>query len=148
MRNRQYRLGFRNHLDAPTNRSDVSHGCPYSVRLGKVLTVGSTVLERERLGRRRVDHSARITGVGDWDSEAGVQLSRLNGLVSTLVGAEAQWGTTIAEANAALQSCESAGILFQVANDGHPQPREVRIPAMRMAQEIASRWSRFALIRA
>ncbi|MGW4774870.1 hypothetical protein ACWEO2_43440 [Nocardia sp. NPDC004278] len=64
------------------------------------------------------------------------------------MGAEAQWGTTIAEANAALQSCESAGILFQVANDGHPQPREVRIPAMRMAQEIASRWSRFALIRA
>ncbi|WP_249644587.1 hypothetical protein [Nocardia sputi] len=80
-----------------------------------------------------------ITGVDDWSSEAGTQLSRLNGLVSTLTTADAQWGAKIAEANEKLQLFESTEILFQAANDGLPQPPGgwSNDPAMRMAQEIA-----------
>ncbi|MFD3508798.1 WXG100 family type VII secretion target [Nocardia sp. NPDC058666] len=44
-----------------------------------------------------------ISGVKDWNSEAGVQLSRLAGLVSTLNTADAQWGAKVAEANAELE---------------------------------------------
>ncbi|MBH0780499.1 hypothetical protein [Nocardia bovistercoris] len=81
----------------------------------------------------------RITGVEDWDSEAGTQLSRLAGLVSTLATADAQWGAKITEANEQLQLAESSDILFQAPNDGLPQPPGgwSNDPAMRMAQEIA-----------
>jgi uncharacterized protein YukE len=40
-----------------------------------------------------------ITGVDDWNSEAGSQLSRLGGLVATLVSADTQWGAKIAQIN-------------------------------------------------
>ncbi|MFE9580121.1 hypothetical protein ACFYO1_27305 [Nocardia sp. NPDC006044] len=45
-----------------------------------------------------------VRGVEDWDSEAGVQLSRLAGLASTLASADAQWGAKIAEANRELEA--------------------------------------------
>lgn len=45
-----------------------------------------------------------VSGVEDWDSEAGLQLSRLAGLVSTLEGADAQWGAKIAQANQDLEA--------------------------------------------
>lgn len=80
-----------------------------------------------------------ITGIDDWNSEAGTQLSRLNGLVSALTTADAQWGAKIADANEKLRLLESADILFQAANDGLAQPPGgwSKDPGMRMAQEIA-----------
>ncbi|MGW4738511.1 hypothetical protein [Nocardia xishanensis] len=52
-----------------------------------------------------------VSGVEDWDSEAGVQLSRLAGLVSTLEGADAQWGAKIARANHDLEALAPASAL-------------------------------------
>lgn len=45
-----------------------------------------------------------VSGVQDWNSEAGVQLSRLVGLVSALAGSDAQWGAKIAQANQELEA--------------------------------------------
>jgi hypothetical protein len=52
-----------------------------------------------------------ISGVEDWDSEAGVQLSRLAGLVSALDGADAQWGAKIAQANQDLEILAPESVL-------------------------------------
>ncbi|WP_157105806.1 hypothetical protein [Nocardia sienata] len=80
-----------------------------------------------------------VSGVKDWNTEAGVQLSRLSGLVSTLTTADAQWGAKIADANAALQVAAPDDILFQTSNKGLPQPPGgwSSDPAYRLAQEIA-----------
>ncbi|MBO0853530.1 MAG: hypothetical protein J2P18_07165 [Nocardia sp.] len=40
-----------------------------------------------------------VSGIDDWDSEAGIQLARLAGLVTTLQTADARWGAAIAAAN-------------------------------------------------
>ncbi|ATD69968.1 WXG100 family type VII secretion target [Gordonia amicalis] len=45
-----------------------------------------------------------VDGVDDWNSEAGHQLSRLGGLVSTLGDADETWGARIAEANQTLST--------------------------------------------
>jgi hypothetical protein len=93
----------------------------------------------DKADRLTVADDWSITGVGDWSSEAGTQLLRLNGLVSALATADAKWGAKIAEANEELQLLESAEILFEAPNDGLPQPPGgwSNDPAMRMAQEIA-----------
>ncbi|MBJ8348917.1 hypothetical protein [Antrihabitans sp. YC2-6] len=40
-----------------------------------------------------------VSGVDDWDSEAGLALLRLSGLVSSLLTADSEWGTKINAAN-------------------------------------------------
>ncbi|MEV6071010.1 hypothetical protein AB0L82_31070 [Nocardia sp. NPDC052001] len=52
-----------------------------------------------------------IEGVEDWNSEAGVQLSRLAGLASTLFAADAEWGAKIAAANGELEAMAPAAAL-------------------------------------
>lgn len=52
-----------------------------------------------------------ITGVEDWDSEAGIQLSRLASLASTLFAMDAQWGAKITEANGELEAMAPASAL-------------------------------------
>lgn len=44
-----------------------------------------------------------VTGVDDWDSEAGLELQRLSGLLSTLLTADAKWGQQITDAVGELQ---------------------------------------------
>lgn len=52
-----------------------------------------------------------ITGVDDWDSEAGLQLLRLSGLATSLLTADDQWGAKIAAANADLNALAPAAVL-------------------------------------
>ncbi|WP_460727851.1 hypothetical protein [Nocardia heshunensis] len=46
-----------------------------------------------------VDYNWTVTGVKDAASDAGVQLARLSGLLSTLLAADSKWGKAIADAN-------------------------------------------------
>lgn len=55
-----------------------------------------------------------ITGVEDWDSEAGLELQRLSGLVSTLLAADATWGGKITDAVGELQRMAPAEALTAI----------------------------------
>jgi hypothetical protein len=54
-----------------------------------------------------------VDGVEDWNSEAGMQLSRLAGLVSTLESSDAQWGANIAQANQELDAMAPESVLTE-----------------------------------
>lgn len=54
-----------------------------------------------------------VSGVEDWNSEAGMQLSRLAGLVSTLESSDAQWGANIAQANQELDAMAPESVLTE-----------------------------------
>ncbi|MGK8558015.1 hypothetical protein [Nocardia gipuzkoensis] len=58
-----------------------------------------------------IAHNWVISGVEDWDSEAGMQLSRLAGLVATLESADAEWGAKIAQANDDLEALAPGSVL-------------------------------------
>ncbi|BAW05553.1 hypothetical protein NS14008_24325 [Nocardia seriolae] len=58
-----------------------------------------------------------ITGVDDWESEAGIQLSRLPGLVTTLLDADAKWGQQISDANAEISRMAPESALTTEAGD-------------------------------
>ncbi|WP_433599988.1 hypothetical protein ACQPXH_31135 [Nocardia sp. CA-135953] len=83
-----------------------------------------------------------ITGVDDWDSEAGKQLSRLSGLVSTLTAADAQWGAKITEANDELAQMAPASVLAAAntqiqqdkAKDDRADPERMRTSAAAFQQ--------------
>jgi hypothetical protein len=54
----------------------------------------------QEFGRRPGVHDDwSITGVTDWNSEAGQQLSRIAGLWSTLYTAELKWGLKLSHAH-------------------------------------------------
>ncbi|WP_373863622.1 hypothetical protein [Nocardia vermiculata] len=53
-----------------------------------------------------------VTGIEDPDSEAGIQLSRLSGLVTTLAAADVKWSTAIATANDELSRMAPASALI------------------------------------
>lgn len=83
-----------------------------------------------------------IEGVEDWNSEAGVQLSRLSGLASTLFAADAQWGAAIAAANGELESMAPAAALTAAtsviqadkADDTRADPDRIRTSAAAFQQ--------------
>ncbi|MFI6868367.1 hypothetical protein [Nocardia sp. NPDC050406] len=52
-----------------------------------------------------------VTGVEDWDSEAGLELERLSGLLTTLLAADAKWGQQIADAVGEVQRMAPAAVL-------------------------------------
>ncbi|MGQ4598359.1 hypothetical protein [Nocardia sp. R6R-6] len=58
-----------------------------------------------------------ISGVDDWNSEAGVQLSRLTGLISALAAADAKWGAEIAAANQELDKMAPAEALTAASTE-------------------------------
>ncbi|MFD4461607.1 hypothetical protein [Nocardia sp. NPDC058480] len=83
-----------------------------------------------------------VTGVEDWDSEAGIQLQRLSGLADSLLTADALWGGKIATANAELAAMAPADAL-QKANseiqqyrskDGRSDPDRMRTSAAAFQQ--------------
>ncbi|WP_280437851.1 hypothetical protein [Nocardia carnea] len=57
-----------------------------------------------------------VSGVEDWNSEAGVQLARLPGLAEALLTADAQWGSRLADANAELERMASDETLTAIVN--------------------------------
>lgn len=57
-----------------------------------------------------------VSGVEDWNSEAGIQLARLPGLAEALMTADAQWGGRLADANAELERMASDETLTAVVN--------------------------------
>ncbi|WP_157128783.1 hypothetical protein [Nocardia amamiensis] len=119
---------------------DLGTACAGAARdMGYPLAEIKTIFQHYVTSPVTVADDWSITGVDDWSSEAGTQLARLNGLVSALAAADAQWGAKIADANERLQLLESTEILFQAANDGLAQPPGgwSNDPGMRMAQEIA-----------
>ncbi|WP_084514409.1 hypothetical protein [Nocardia acidivorans] len=83
-----------------------------------------------------------IEGVEDWNSEAGVQLSRLAGLASTLFAADAEWGAKIAAANSELEAMAPANALAAAnaviqadkKNDTRADPERIRTSAAAFQQ--------------
>ncbi|MFB7724425.1 hypothetical protein [Nocardia sp. NPDC056100] len=83
-----------------------------------------------------------IEGVEDWNSEAGVQLSRLAGLASTLFAADAEWGAKIAAANGELEAMAPATALAAAnaviqadkKNDTRADPERIRTSAAAFQQ--------------
>ncbi|MFD4402942.1 hypothetical protein ACFWPH_09270 [Nocardia sp. NPDC058499] len=57
-----------------------------------------------------------VSGVEDWNSEAGIQLARLPGLAEALMTADAQWGARLADANAELERMASDETLTAIVN--------------------------------
>ncbi|NKY84499.1 hypothetical protein [Nocardia veterana] len=96
-----------------------------------------------------------VTGIDDPDSEAGVQLSRLPGLVASLQAADAQWGAKIAAANSELARMAPATTLTAVkvaddsfkSTDARADPDRLRTSAAAFQQIFgrpptsASDWS-------
>ncbi|MFI9511398.1 hypothetical protein [Nocardia sp. NPDC052566] len=58
-----------------------------------------------------------VSGVDDWESEAGVQLSRLSGLATALLDADAKWGGQIATANDELSTMAPESALTAANNE-------------------------------
>lgn len=87
-----------------------------------------------------------IDGVEDWNSESGIQLARLSGLVGTLQSLDAQWGAKIAAANDALAAAAppsalatiNASISATVADDPRSDPERLRTSAAAF-QEVFGR---------
>lgn len=83
-----------------------------------------------------------ISGVEDWNSEAGVQLSRLGGLASTLETFDAQWGAKIAAANDELAAmapesvlaAANAAIQANRSEDSRADPERIRTSAAAFQQ--------------
>lgn len=85
-----------------------------------------------------------VHGVSDWNSEAGIQLLRLIGLVSTLDDYDAQWGAKIAEANSELQNMAPATVLSTAttetqrykSSDSRADPDRMRTSAAAFEQSF------------
>ncbi|MCP9619916.1 hypothetical protein FOH10_07450 [Nocardia otitidiscaviarum] len=83
-----------------------------------------------------------IDGVEDWNSEAGIQLSRLAGLVEALVTYDAHWGALISQANRELEATAPAPVLAAAyaeivsaqATDPRADPERIRTSAAAFQQ--------------
>ncbi|WP_416382214.1 hypothetical protein [Nocardia higoensis] len=58
-----------------------------------------------------VSDSWDVSGLEDWDSEAGIQLARLRGLVDALMTADARWSAKIEEANNLLSALAPESVI-------------------------------------
>ncbi|WP_239476535.1 hypothetical protein [Nocardia arizonensis] len=86
-----------------------------------------------------------VSGVKDWNSESGVQLSRLAGMVAALTDADARWGAKIAQANQDLDvsapeaalTAATAAIADSRKQDPRADPDRLRTSAAAFAQVFA-----------
>ncbi|MFI9536814.1 hypothetical protein ACIG56_26635 [Nocardia fusca] len=83
-----------------------------------------------------------IFGIEDWNSEAGIQLSRLSGLVDSLVAADNKWGKEIMEANdlllhlapEATLAASNSAIQEAKTEDSRADPERIRTSAAAFQQ--------------
>ncbi|MET8654277.1 hypothetical protein [Nocardia aurea] len=71
-----------------------------------------TVFQHHVVAPVTVAEDWTVSGVKDWSSESGVQLSRLAGLVSALDDADARWGAKIGQANQDLDALAPEAVLI------------------------------------
>ncbi|MBO0881237.1 MAG: hypothetical protein J2P17_12990 [Mycobacterium sp.] len=85
-----------------------------------------------------------ITGIQDPNSEAGIQLARLSGLITTLTAADAKWGAAIASANdelsrmapAAVLAAEKTAVQQVETKDQRANPDRIRTSAAAFQQSF------------
>ncbi|MCU1648312.1 MAG: hypothetical protein JWN03_8587 [Nocardia sp.] len=83
-----------------------------------------------------------VSGVEDWNSEAGIELSKLSGLVATLEAIDSQWGAQIAAANGELAAMAPAAALVAAnteiqndkTSDTRADPERIRTSAAAFEQ--------------
>ncbi|MGV9675277.1 hypothetical protein ACWDSJ_08355 [Nocardia sp. NPDC003482] len=107
-----------------TAYDDLGAACAGAARdLEHPIAEAKTILQHYAVPPVAVADDWTVTGVEDWDSEAGVQLSRLPALVDSLARADTTWSAAIAAANGELAALAPAAALA-AANSAVQQDKQ------------------------